>query len=192
MAVRAAIGLGSNLGSRERHLEAGRRGLERLGTIVAMSSWYETDPVGGPEQGPYLNAVIVIDTDLAPRELLNGLLDIERRQGRVRDERWVPRTLDLDLLLYGDSVVNEKGLAVPHPEMTKRRFVLDPLLEAWPDAGLPDGTPLRSFAGAVSDQRVVRYDPIGAAQFPPWAPAALFILVGLGAVVLWWLIGALL
>lgn len=192
MAGRAAVGLGSNLGNRERHLERGRRGLERLGRIVSMSSWYETEPIGGPEQDPYLNAVIVLDTDLSPTEMLDGLLAIERREGRVRAERWGPRTLDLDLLLYGDEEIDQPGLTVPHPEMTHRRFVLEPLLEAWPDAALPDGTPLQGFLAGVEAQGASRYDPMQGAEFPAWAPAALFVLVGLGAVVLWWVLGALL
>ena len=192
MSVRAAIGLGSNLGSRERHLEAGRRGIEKLGSIVAMSSWYETAPIGGPDQDPYLNAVIVIDTELTAVDLLAGLLDIERRRGRVRTERWGPRTLDLDLLIYGAAEIDEDGLTVPHPRMTERRFVLEPLLEAWPEATLPDGTRLDGYLAAVAGQDVRRFDPIGEAHFPPWAPAALFVVVGLGAVALWWAIGAVL
>jgi 2-amino-4-hydroxy-6-hydroxymethyldihydropteridine diphosphokinase len=191
MATRAAVGLGSNVGNRERHLERGRRGLERLGEIVSMSSWYETDPIGGPPQDRYLNAVIVFDTDLAAPAVLEGLLSIERREGRVRAERWGPRTLDLDLLLYGDETIDRPGLTVPHPEMTRRRFVLEPLLEAWPDAALPDGTPLHRFLPGVDDQDVAPYDPLQGATFPAWAPVALFLLVGLGAVVLWWVMGAL-
>lgn len=192
MVTRTAIGLGSNLGSREKHLEKGRRGLERLGTIVSMSSWYETAPVGGPQQGPYLNAVIVLDTALAPRALLEGMLEIERRSGRVRRERWGPRILDLDLLLYGNQVVDEPGLTVPHPELLRRRFALEPLLEAWPEATLPDGTRLWPILDSVRDQDVEPFDPMAEVTFPPWAPFAVFITVGLGAVALWWLLGALL
>jgi 2-amino-4-hydroxy-6-hydroxymethyldihydropteridine diphosphokinase len=125
-------------------------------TLVATSSIYETAPVGGPDQGAYLNAVAVVETDLAPRRLLDVMLDVERRMGRVRRERWGPRTIDLDLLLHGDSAVDEPGLTVPHPRLTERRFALEPLLEAWPEATLPDGRPLADFLEAVADQYVVR------------------------------------
>jgi 2-amino-4-hydroxy-6-hydroxymethyldihydropteridine diphosphokinase len=125
-------------------------------TLVATSSIYETAPVGGPDQGAYLNAVAVVETDLAPRRLLDVMLDVERRMGRVRRERWGPRTIDLDLLLHGDSAVDEPGLTVPHPRLTERRFALEPLLEVWPEATLPDGRPLADFLEAVADQDVVR------------------------------------
>jgi 2-amino-4-hydroxy-6-hydroxymethyldihydropteridine diphosphokinase len=121
-----------------------------------MSSIYETAPVGGPDQGAYLNAVVVVETDLEPRRLLDVMLDVESRMGRVRRERWGPRTIDLDLLLYGGSAVDEPGLTVPHSRLTERRFALEPLLEAWPEATLPDGRPLADFLEAVADQEVVR------------------------------------
>jgi 2-amino-4-hydroxy-6-hydroxymethyldihydropteridine diphosphokinase len=121
-----------------------------------MSSIYETAPVGGPDQGAYLNAVVVVETDLEPRRLLDVMLDVESRMGRVRRERWGPRTIDLDLLLYGDSAVDEPGLTVPHSRLTERRFALEPLLEVWPEATLPDGRPLADFLEAVADQEVVR------------------------------------
>ena len=162
--------------------------LSDLGSVVGHSALYETAPIGGPEQGPYLNAVVLLETDLAPRALLDELLAIERSHGRKRRVKWGPRTLDLDLLLYGDVSVEEKGLSLPHPGLTRRRFALEPLLEVWPDAALPDGTPVVSFLGSVSDQEVVIYDEGKAAEsFPSWAPVALFILVGLGAVAIWWL-----
>jgi 2-amino-4-hydroxy-6-hydroxymethyldihydropteridine diphosphokinase len=121
-----------------------------------MSSIYETAPVGGPDQGAYLNAVVVVETDLEPRRLLDVMLDVESRMGRVRRERWGPRTIDLDLLLYGGSAVDEPGLTVPHSRLTERRFALEPLLEVWPEATLPDGRPLADFLEAVADQEVVR------------------------------------
>ncbi len=188
MPRRVAIGLGSNLGDRAAHLHGAVESLSALGSVVALSALYETAPIGGPEQGPYLNAVVLFETDLAPRALLEELLAIERRHGRKRRVRWGPRTLDLDLLLYDDVEVDEGGLSLPHPGLTGRRFVLEPLLEIWPDAALPDGTPVVSFLGSVADQEAVIYDESNsAAGFPSWAPAALFLLVGLGAVALWWL-----
>jgi 2-amino-4-hydroxy-6-hydroxymethyldihydropteridine diphosphokinase len=154
--ARAAIGLGSNLGNRVGHLHEALDRLAAVTRLVAMSSIYETAPVGGPDQGAYLNAVVVVETDLEPRRLLDVMLDVESRMGRVRRERWGPRTIDLDLLLHGDSAVDEPGLTVPHPRLTERRFALEPLLEVWPEATLPDGRPLASFLEAVADQEVVR------------------------------------
>lgn len=184
MTVRAAIGLGSNVGNRSATLvSAGRTIAEEIGDIVASSSLWETAPVGGPEQGAYLNGVVVVDTDLPPGAVLERLLAIERAHGRERRERWGPRTLDLDLLLYGDHTVAQPRLTVPHPRMTERRFVLAPLLEVWPDAALPDGTPLREFLPAVANQAVSRLDS-------PQGPAAsilVFLGVGIAAAAMWWL-----
>lgn len=193
MGARAAIGLGSNLGDREQHLDRAFEQLQSLGRVVTASGWYETAPVGGPDQDPYLNAVVVIDTDLDPRALLDALLQIEQNEGRRRRVRWGPRTLDLDILLYGDAVVREDGLTVPHPELVNRRFALVPLLEAWTDAALPDGTPLESFLPSVADQHIEKATKRAVpAEFPPWAPVALFLMVGVGAAALWWLIDWLL
>jgi 2-amino-4-hydroxy-6-hydroxymethyldihydropteridine diphosphokinase len=142
--------------------------------------------VGGPDQGDYLNAVVVVDTVLDARGVLDGLLAIEREHGRERGERWGPRTLDLDLILYGSETIDRPGLSVPHPELRRRRFVLEPLVEAWPDARLPDGTAVADLLPAVADQEVRRWEPGGAA-----IPAMVFLTVGLVAVALWLLIDAL-
>jgi len=179
--ARAAIGLGSNLGDRAAHLDAGLRGLGALGEVVAVSSVYETAPMGGPEQPSYLNAVVVLDTDLAPRRLLDECLAIEAATGRERRERWGPRTLDLDLLLYGAETIDEPGLVVPHPRMRERRFVLAPLLEAWPEATLPDGTPVAGLLDAVADQEVRRV----AVAEPRRLAVAMFLVAGVLAVLLW-------
>ena len=115
-----------------------------MGPVGAVSSVYETAPVGGPDQGDYLNAVVLAETDLPPADVLERLLDIERGMGRERRERWGPRTIDLDLLVYGDRSVDVPGLTVPHPRMAERRFVLEPLAEVWPDldaAGCRPGDP---------------------------------------------------
>ncbi len=154
MPVRMAIGLGSNLGDRRRHLDEALGALFDLGEIAAVSSYYETGPIGGPEQGDYLNAVVIIETDVDPGRVLEFLLNVERGHDRQRTERDGPRTLDLDLLLYGDRVIDEPGLSVPHPRMTKRRFVLQPLVEAWPDAEFPDGTKVADLLPGVVDQPV--------------------------------------
>jgi 2-amino-4-hydroxy-6-hydroxymethyldihydropteridine diphosphokinase len=128
----AWIALGSNLGDRQQNLRAAVAGLRAESGIevVAVSRVYETDPVGPPPQGPYLNAVARVQTTLAPRELLALLLGIECSRGRRRSgQRNAPRTLDLDLLLYGDERIDADGLIVPHPRLHERAFVLEPLSE---------------------------------------------------------------
>ena len=132
--MRATIGLGSNLGDREANL---RQALEHLAqtpetAVVRASSLYDTEPVGVEEQPHFLNAVAQLETQLSPQQLLWNLKLIERRLGRVRSQRWGPRTLDLDLLLYEDLVLDEDDLQIPHPELAKRSFVLVPLVELDP------------------------------------------------------------
>lgn len=143
----AFVGIGSNLGDRESHL---RHALELLAAepgieIVAASVLRETEPVGPVEQGPFLNGAVEVSTELPPRELLERLLDIEQRLGRVRRERFGPRTIDLDLLVYGDEVVDEPGLTVPHPRLHERRFALEPLAELAPGLVLPGRGPLSAL-----------------------------------------------
>lgn len=134
------IALGSNLGDRHANL---RRALERLAThpqirVVAISTIHETSPVGGPAgQDVYLNAAARIETTLAPRDLLTALLAIEAELGRTREIHWGPRTIDLDLLLYGDQTIDEPGLQVPHPRLDERRFVLGPAAEIASDMRHP-------------------------------------------------------
>jgi 2-amino-4-hydroxy-6-hydroxymethyldihydropteridine diphosphokinase len=151
-----AIGLGANLGDRRATLSGAAASLGTLGERTAVSPLYETAPVGGPPQPHYLNAVVVLETPLGPRALLDRLLALEREAGRTRGRRWGPRLLDLDLLLFGDREIDEPGLRVPHPRMGERRFVLEPLLAAWPTARLPDGTPVASLLDGVEDQEVRR------------------------------------
>ena len=181
--VRAAIGLGSNLGDRARHIADAVAALAETGSLVRVSSLYETAPVGGPRQGRYLNSVVVLDTKLSPERLLQRCLEIERNQGRERREQWGPRTLDLDVLLYGDLTVSGESLTIPHPRMTQRRFVLEPLLEVWPDAPLPDGTPLSEFAAAVAGQEVRRLEAVVPDRT---TSLVIFLLVAFGALALWW------
>ncbi len=132
---RAYLALGSNLGERAGHLRAAVDALASTPevTVVAVSSVYETDPVGGPDQGRYLNAVVALDTALTPRELLALAQRLEAAAHRVRAQRWGPRTLDADVLLVGDVVVSEPDLVVPHPRMWERGFVLAPLHDVAPD-----------------------------------------------------------
>jgi 2-amino-4-hydroxy-6-hydroxymethyldihydropteridine diphosphokinase len=136
--VRAYVGLGSNLGDRAAHLLLGLSALSRLPKthLLRLSPVYETDPVG-PPQPPYLNMVAELETELSPKELLAEMLRIEKALGRERRERWGPRTLDLDLLLYGDLVLEEEGLSVPHPRLHERAFVLVPLLDLLPEGRHP-------------------------------------------------------
>jgi len=143
----AFVGIGSNLGDREGNL---RRAIKLLSAedgvdVVAVSEIRETDPVGPVEQGPFLNGAVRIETDLAPRELLERLLAVEERLGRVRRERWGPRTIDLDLLLYGDDVVDEPGLTVPHARLHERRFALEPLSDLAPSLEIPGKGPISAL-----------------------------------------------
>jgi 2-amino-4-hydroxy-6-hydroxymethyldihydropteridine diphosphokinase len=139
--TRAHVGLGSNLGDRLATLDAAVRALDAddLTHVMAVSRVYETEPVGGPEQDPYLNAVAVLETDRSPHQLLDLLLATEASLGRVRAERWGPRTADLDLLLYDGPPVDSPELTVPHPRARQRAFVLVPLCDADPFARFPDG-----------------------------------------------------
>lgn len=131
---RAYLGLGSNLGDRLAHLQAAVDGLARTPglAVVAVSPVYETAPVGGPPQDDYLNAVVALDTDLTPHDLLRIAQGLEDAEHRVRRERWGPRTLDVDVLLVGDEAVDDPDLVVPHPRLTERAFVLVPLADLDP------------------------------------------------------------
>lgn len=128
----AAIGLGANLGDRAGTLREAVRRLEDLGEIVAVSSLYETAPVGYLDQSPFLNAAVALDTALPAPDLMTALLAIEHGLGRVRTFRNAPRTLDLDLLLYDDLTVDTPELTLPHPRLHERAFVLVPLAEIAP------------------------------------------------------------
>jgi len=132
--TRAYVGVGANLGDREATIRAA---LAALPGVVAVSELRETAPVGVVDQPPFLNGAAALETELSPRELLDALLEVERRLGRERRERWGPRTIDLDLLLHGDDVVDEPGLTVPHPRLHERRFALEPLLDLDPDLVVP-------------------------------------------------------
>ncbi|HUF34026.1 MAG TPA: 2-amino-4-hydroxy-6-hydroxymethyldihydropteridine diphosphokinase [Acidimicrobiales bacterium] len=128
--MRAFLSLGSNLGDRAAFL---RQAVAAMPDVVAVSPVYETGPVGGTEQGRYLNAVVELDTELEPRALLELCARLEADAKRVRLERWGPRTLDVDVLLVGDLTVDEPDLEVPHPRMWDRRFVLAPLADLAPE-----------------------------------------------------------
>ena len=198
--TRAAIALGSNLGDRLAYLASGAAALRAVSDVVAVSPLYETAPVGGPDQGAYLNAVMVVETDLAAKQLLATLHEIEHRADRARDVRWGPRTLDLDLVLFGDAIITEPEISVPHPRFHERRFVLEPLLAAWPDARDPRGRDLAADLRAVAEQdleevgtsdwttagdpRDVHGDPAGSDRGERWVFAQFGVLAIAIAVVL--------
>lgn len=147
--MRAYVGLGANLGDREVTI---RRAVELLSgepgiEVVAVSTLRETGPVGYVEQPDFVNGAVALETQLPPQELLGRLLAVERELGRVRaaGPRFGPRTIDLDLLLYGEETVDEPGLTLPHPRLAERRFVLEPLHELDPDLTLPDGRSVRDL-----------------------------------------------
>ncbi|MDP9231132.1 MAG: 2-amino-4-hydroxy-6-hydroxymethyldihydropteridine diphosphokinase [Actinomycetota bacterium] len=151
--ARAFVGLGSNLGDPEEliasalELLAGEEGIE----VLAVSILRETDPVGFEDQPRFLNGAAELATELAPRELLERLLAIERRLGRIRGEgpRFGPRTIDLDLLLYGEETVQEPGLTLPHPRLHERRFVLEPLAELDPALEVPGRGPVQALLAGL-------------------------------------------
>jgi 2-amino-4-hydroxy-6-hydroxymethyldihydropteridine diphosphokinase len=145
---RAFVGVGANLGDRKRTI---REALGLLDAdprieVVAVSSLRETDPVGYLDQPPFLNGAAELRTELEPHELLDALLAVERQLGRTRDgPRFGPRTIDLDLLVYGDDVVDGPGLTVPHPRLHERRFALEPLAELEPDLVVPGRGPVTAL-----------------------------------------------
>jgi len=160
--VRAYIGLGSNLGDRLANLQ---RAVDLLRAkpgvrVVSSSRVYETEPVG-PPQPDYLNAVIEAETLLEPRALLEACLSVEAEMGRVRDERWGPRVIDVDVLTYDRDDIDEPGLRIPHPRMHERLFVLAPLLELDADPHLPGGRRISTL----------RLDATELAGVHPYAPA---------------------
>jgi len=162
---RAYISIGSNLGDRAGYL---RRALDLVqeqkgARLVQVSSLYETEPVGGVEQGKFLNAVFSLDTALGPYELLGVLQEIEAHLGRKRDLRWGPRTVDLDILCYGETVLEDPLLTLPHPRLTERAFVLVPLVEIAPSLEHPlSGKTMAAHLEALADRGgVVRLESEG-------------------------------
>lgn len=157
------LGLGSNLGNREANLRAVLRGLWRMGRVEAVSSLYETEPAGGPAQPPFCNAACRWQTGLEPTPLLRFLQGLEREIGRRGGgERWGPRPIDMDVLLYGDRVVDEEGLVIPHPRMAERAFVLVPLVEIAAEVRHPiEGKSVAEMLAAVGTEGVRRIAEVG-------------------------------
>ena len=150
--VRCYIGLGANLAQPLAQLQQAVAALRLLpaSQLIAVSSFYGSKPMGPQDQPDYVNAVAALDTELPAEALLDALQLIEQKQGRQRkDERWGPRTLDLDILLYGDDIINSERLTVPHYGLKQREFVLYPLAEIAPNLSLPDGTVLSSLLAQV-------------------------------------------
>jgi 2-amino-4-hydroxy-6-hydroxymethyldihydropteridine diphosphokinase len=156
--VRAFVAFGANLGDPAAAFALALARLDALPTsrVVAQSSLYRTAPIGVQAQPDYLNAVIALDTALDARVLLDALLAIEHEGGRTRDFHMAPRTMDLDLLLHGDSVIDEPGLQVPHPRMHLRAFTLLPLAEIAPDTLIPGIGTVAALLPTVADQAISR------------------------------------
>ena len=150
--TRVYVGLGANLGDREATI---RRAVELLDAapdvdVVAVSTLRETEPVGYADQPRFLNGVAALETHLGPRAVLDRLLEVERALGRSRDgPRWGPRTIDLDLLVHGDEVVDEPGLHVPHPRLAERRFALEPLAELDPGLAVAGAGPVERLLASL-------------------------------------------
>lgn len=152
--TRYAVALGSNLGDRIGHLRGAVDEMGGLGEDLRVSGLYETEPVGGPEQDPYLNAVVTLESALSPEELLSALQEVEWRHDRERSIRWGPRTLDLDIVAMAPGSVISEDLEIPHPRVVERRFVLQPLSDVWPEAPLGGGVSASSALGSTMSQRV--------------------------------------
>ena len=135
--MKVVIALGANLGNRELYIDSAVAELAKIIEITHLSTNHETDPVGGPEQPKYLNAIAIAETELDPRELLIVMLEIENKLGRKREVHWGPRTIDLDLIVFGDEIIDSETLVLPHPRAHERKFVLEPWLEIEPDAYIP-------------------------------------------------------
>ncbi len=158
MTVTAYIALGSNLGNPEQQLARAVRALSLLAKsrLLIVSPWYRSKPLGPADQPDYVNGVAALETGLPPLELLDQLQSIEQDHGRARTRRWGPRTLDLDILLYGMEVINRPRLITPHPEMQHRNFVLQPLYDIAPDLKMPDGTALEQLLENAGTEGIVR------------------------------------
>ncbi len=161
MSITAYIGLGSNMGDKKGMCRKALELLGRAGRVAKVSSFYCTEPVGYQEQEDFVNAVAELETEVSPGELLAECLRIEEALGRSRELRWGPRTIDLDILLYGDRVVNEPALTIPHPLLAVRRFVLTPLCEIAPQAVHPvlKKTAARLLHELKETHRVAKCDP---------------------------------
>ena len=154
--TRYAIGLGSNLGDRLENLIAASAGLRRRLGRLELSALYETEPIGGPDQDPFLNAAVLVHTDLEPIALLDVCQEIELMHGRERKIRWGPRTLDLDIIASDRPSLTSERLTIPHPRAAEREFVLRPVVDVWPEAQVGKGLTAAEAIDIVPDQGVDR------------------------------------
>lgn len=154
------IGLGSNLEKPIEQVQSALRELDDLAQtrLLQRSNLYCSDPMGPADQPDYINAVAAVETSLSPDELLSELQKLEAAHQRIRKERWGPRTLDLDLLLYGDQCISSEHLIVPHPGLSERNFVLIPLFEIAPNLILPDNRPLSDLIASCSNEGLQRLE----------------------------------
>ncbi len=150
------IGVGANLGPVRENFTRALRSIEKCARVVAVSSLYESDPVGPQDQPKFTNAVVKIETELSPLELLDHLKTIEREIGRKKTKRWGPRVIDLDIIFYGDLVISTDSLVIPHPRAHERRFVLEPLLEIDPAAWHPaKNMAVRDICSGLGDSQAI-------------------------------------
>lgn len=180
---RYAVGLGSNLGERLDHMRMAVSRLAELGTGLTTSSLYETAPIGGPEQDPYLNAVATFESTATPGQILDSLHQIEAKAERERTVRWGPRTLDLDIVAYSGPAVLEADLEVPHPRAAEREFVLAPLVEVWPEAPVGEAGTAAEALNALADQEVTRLGRrwVEDGSLRPWGLVAIQFVIIVGA-----------
>lgn len=157
---RVFIALGSNLGDRAGNLRKAAALIERQTRVISVSPFYETEPWGDTGQGPFINAVIEVRTQLGPAELLSSLKSIEEEMGRKPERRWGPRLIDLDIIFYGDKIIEKEGLKIPHPGAHERAFVLVPLNDIAPEFIHPSlGKTISVLAGGIGSKGVKRIDP---------------------------------
>ena len=156
--TKAVISVGSNLGNRKQNLDFAFSEIEKLvhSKVLAKSGIYETQAIGGPDQDSFLNAIVLLETEIRPLDLLKELQEIENACGRTREIKWGPRTLDLDIIDYENFTSNTNELQIPHPRAFERRFVIEPLMDIAPDWQLSNRA-LTELISDLSDQKVVRW-----------------------------------